>query len=177
MSPPLPPPPHPHPHPHTQTTPLHSATNGLDCTRRINLLGFCQSTEHLHEAVEAAVVRRGGEVFEAERHLSRWGVGGWGGWQGVGVGGLVVRWGRAAGQRAWCGRAPRAHAPPPPHPTPPHPPPPPPPHHRSGVHERLRMAVAIPLLWGVPPEYERLHRSIQTAGGIIDRVYREWHIL
>lgn len=44
----------------------------------------------------------------------------------------------------------------------------------SGVHEYLHMTVAIPLLFGVPPEYERLKKGIKTGGGIIEKVYREW---
>ena len=47
---------------------------------------------------------------------------------------------------------------------------------RSGVHECLHMTVAIPLLFGVPPEYERLKAGIKSGGGIIDRVTREWVI-
>lgn len=46
----------------------------------------------------------------------------------------------------------------------------------SGVHECLRMTVAIPLLWGVPPEYDWLKSGIKNGGGIIDKVYREWHM-
>ena len=36
------------------------------------------------------------------------------------------------------------------------------------------MKVAIPLLWGVPPEVERLQAGIKTGGGIIERVVRQW---
>ena len=36
------------------------------------------------------------------------------------------------------------------------------------------MTVAIPLLWGVPPEATRLRESIKSGGGIIDRVQKEW---
>lgn len=39
------------------------------------------------------------------------------------------------------------------------------------------MRVAIPLLWGVPPEYERLKGGIQQGGGIIDRVHHTWLII
>lgn len=49
-----------------------SATNGLEPTRRINLLGFCQSIDYLFETVEETVVMWGGEVFETERQLKRW---------------------------------------------------------------------------------------------------------
>lgn len=38
------------------------------------------------------------------------------------------------------------------------------------------MSVAIPLLWGVPPEYERLKGGIKAGGGIIDRVEQVWFI-
>lgn len=38
------------------------------------------------------------------------------------------------------------------------------------------MTVAIPLLWGVPPEYERLKAGIKTGGGIIDKIERQWVI-
>lgn len=48
---------------------------------------------------------------------------------------------------------------------------------KSGVHECLTMALAVPLLWGVPPEHERLKSGIESGGGIIDRVYKEWFIL
>ena len=47
---------------------------------------------------------------------------------------------------------------------------------RSGVHEALTMVLAVPMLWGVPPEHERLKNGIESGGGIIDRVYREWFI-
>lgn len=39
------------------------------CTRRINILGFCQSVDMLNEALEETVVARGGEVLEQERRL------------------------------------------------------------------------------------------------------------
>jgi hypothetical protein len=38
------------------------------------------------------------------------------------------------------------------------------------------MTVAIPLLWGVPPEYDWLKSGIKNGGGIIEKVYREWHM-
>jgi hypothetical protein len=44
------------------------------------------------------------------------------------------------------------------------------------VHEVLLMTVAIPLLWGVPPEYERLKAGIKTGGGVIESVTRQWYI-
>jgi hypothetical protein len=36
------------------------------------------------------------------------------------------------------------------------------------------MNIALPFLFGVPPQYEKLKRGIRSGGGIIDRVYREW---
>lgn len=48
-----------------------SATNGVDATRRINLLGFCQSVDFLGETVELCVLGRGGEIFESECQLKR----------------------------------------------------------------------------------------------------------
>ncbi|KAK9802997.1 hypothetical protein WJX73_007585 [Symbiochloris irregularis] len=44
----------------------------------------------------------------------------------------------------------------------------------SGLHENLKMIVAIPLLWGVPPEHEALRAAITLGGGIVDKVYRQW---
>ncbi|KAL4513467.1 hypothetical protein Ndes2526B_g03526 [Nannochloris sp. 'desiccata'] len=93
-----------------------SATNGVDVTRRMNVLGFCQSIEMLHDSVERKVAQRGGEIFRVQREL------------------------------------------------------------KSGIHETLTMTLALPLLWGVPPEHERLKSGIERGGGIIDRVYQEWFI-
>jgi len=44
--------------------------------------------------------------------------------------------------------------------------------HVEGQH----VSLCIPLLWGVPPEVERLTRSIEQGGGIIHKVYKEWFI-
>ena len=44
----------------------------------------------------------------------------------------------------------------------------------SGVHERLRLTVAIPFLFGVPPEAEALSEAIASGGGIIDSVQHSW---
>ncbi|KAL4451737.1 hypothetical protein ABPG75_007399 [Micractinium tetrahymenae] len=93
-----------------------SATNGVDAARRLNLLGFCFSTEQLFERVEETVLRRGGEIFETRRQL------------------------------------------------------------KSGVHEVLHMSLAIPLLFGVPPEYERLKRGVIQGGGVIERIQQQWVI-
>jgi len=94
-----------------------SATNGQDPTRRMNVVGFCQSIEILYERVEYTVARRGGEIMASKREL------------------------------------------------------------KSGIHEQLTVALALPLLWGVPPEHERLKSGIESGGGIIERIYREWFLL
>jgi hypothetical protein len=94
-----------------------SATNGVDSTRRLSVVGWCQSVERLSEVVGRTVARRGGEVFRVRREV------------------------------------------------------------RGGLAESLTMALAIPLLWGVPPEHERLRGGIESGGGIIDRVIREYFIL
>ncbi|GAB4819217.1 hypothetical protein N2152v2_006263 [Parachlorella kessleri] len=41
---------------------------------------------------------------------------------------------------------------------------------RSSLQECLRMTVAVPRLWGVPPELERLEHGIKSGGGIIDKI-------
>lgn len=38
------------------------------------------------------------------------------------------------------------------------------------------MTVAVPMLWGVPPELERLEYGIRRGGGIIEKRFQEWHI-
>lgn len=45
--------------------------------------------------------------------------------------------------------------------------------HVEGQHVSLH----IPLLWGVPPEVERLTRGIEQGGGIIHKVYNEWFFI
>lgn len=82
----------------------------------MNVFGFCQSVEMLHDVVERRVAQRGGEVFKVKREV------------------------------------------------------------KGGVHETLTMTLALPLLWGVPPEHERLRNGIESGGGIIERVYQEWFI-
>ncbi|CAL8463404.1 g2938 [Coccomyxa elongata] len=47
---------------------------------------------------------------------------------------------------------------------------------RSGVHEILKMTVAIPLLYGIPPEYEYLRSAISSGGGIVEKMSRQWHM-
>ena len=46
----------------------------------------------------------------------------------------------------------------------------------GSLQQALRMTVALPLLWGVPPETARLRHGVAAGGGIIDRVFHEWHI-
>ncbi|KAL6574879.1 hypothetical protein OROMI_012164 [Orobanche minor] len=48
---------------------------------------------------------------------------------------------------------------------------------REGLHEKLTMTVAVPLLWGVPPASETLHIAVRSGGGIVDKVYRQWDFL
>jgi hypothetical protein len=38
------------------------------------------------------------------------------------------------------------------------------------------MTVAIPYLFGVPPQYEHLKAGIKYGGGIIEKVERSWII-
>lgn len=44
----------------------------------------------------------------------------------------------------------------------------------EGLHEKLHLTVAIPLLWGVPPAVDALNQAIRSGGGIVDKVYRQW---
>lgn len=43
---------------------------------------------------------------------------------------------------------------------------------KSGLSETLKLTVALPLLFGVPPQLEVLDDAIKSGGGIIDRVYK-----
>ncbi|GAB4856639.1 hypothetical protein Ancab_014550 [Ancistrocladus abbreviatus] len=47
----------------------------------------------------------------------------------------------------------------------------------GGLNEKLTMTVAVPLLWGVPPASETLHLAVRTGGGIVDKVFWQWHFL
>ncbi|BDA48733.1 hypothetical protein COCOBI_12-4150 [Coccomyxa sp. Obi] len=47
---------------------------------------------------------------------------------------------------------------------------------RSGIHEILKMTVAIPLLYGIPPEHEYLRSAISSGGGIVEKMSRQWHM-
>ena len=51
-----------------------AATNGVDPTRRLHLLGFCRSVEHLSRQVENCVLRRGGEIMLRRVELRRCGL-------------------------------------------------------------------------------------------------------
>ncbi|KAK3036364.1 hypothetical protein RJ639_032133, partial [Escallonia herrerae] len=44
---------------------------------------------------------------------------------------------------------------------------------KGGLHEKLTMTVAVPLLWGVPPASETLHLAVRSGGGIVDRLEEE----
>ncbi len=90
------------------------ATNGLDPTRRLAVLGFCASVDALLDGLEAGVAEGGGEVRAVRREP------------------------------------------------------------RPGLAERLSVRLALPLLFGVPPEHERLRAAIARGGGIVDRVVAEW---
>uniref|UniRef100_A0A7N0TTV0 DUF7811 domain-containing protein n=1 Tax=Kalanchoe fedtschenkoi TaxID=63787 RepID=A0A7N0TTV0_KALFE len=48
---------------------------------------------------------------------------------------------------------------------------------KGGLHEKLTMKVAVPLLWGVPPASETLHLAVQSGGGIVEKVYWQWDFL
>ncbi|XP_028956893.1 uncharacterized protein [Malus domestica] len=48
---------------------------------------------------------------------------------------------------------------------------------KGGLQEKLRMTVAVPLLWGVPPAAETLHLAVKSGGGIVDKVYWQWDFL
>lgn len=45
---------------------------------------------------------------------------------------------------------------------------------KGGVHEKLTMTVAMPLLWGIPPAVDTLNYAIRSGGGIVEKVYRKW---
>ncbi|PIN09944.1 hypothetical protein CDL12_17469 [Handroanthus impetiginosus] len=48
---------------------------------------------------------------------------------------------------------------------------------KGGLHEKLKMTVAVPLLWGVPPASETLHLAVRSGGGIVDKVCWQWDFL
>ncbi|PNH06762.1 hypothetical protein TSOC_006843, partial [Tetrabaena socialis] len=47
---------------------------------------------------------------------------------------------------------------------------------KSGIHEVLKLTVAIPFLFGVPPQLDVLNDAIRTGGGFVDRVRHVWLI-
>ncbi|KAJ7520006.1 hypothetical protein O6H91_20G063000 [Diphasiastrum complanatum] len=47
----------------------------------------------------------------------------------------------------------------------------------GGLHEKLRMTVAMPLLWGIPPAVDSLNYAIRSGGGIVEKAYRKWEFL
>lgn len=48
---------------------------------------------------------------------------------------------------------------------------------KGGLHEKLRMTVAVPLLWGIPPAADRLRFAVRTGGGIVEKVYWQWDFI
>nr|GEX49841.1 hypothetical protein [Tanacetum cinerariifolium] len=46
---------------------------------------------------------------------------------------------------------------------------------KGGLHEKLSMTVAVPLLWGVPPASESLQIAVRSGGGIVDKVFWQWN--
>lgn len=48
---------------------------------------------------------------------------------------------------------------------------------KGGLHEKLSMTVAVPLLFGVPPASETLHLAVRSGGGIVDKVFWQWDFL
>jgi hypothetical protein len=46
----------------------------------------------------------------------------------------------------------------------------------TGLAERMRLTVVIPLLWGVPPQDEVIAGAIAAGGGIVHRVVKEWGV-
>eukprot|EP00897_Mesotaenium_endlicherianum_P000528 jgi/Mesen1/10476/ME000083S09980 len=47
----------------------------------------------------------------------------------------------------------------------------------GSLNEKLRLSVALPLLWGVPPALDSLSQAIRSGGGIVDKVYSQWEFL
>ncbi|KAJ3682482.1 hypothetical protein LUZ60_015055 [Juncus effusus] len=47
----------------------------------------------------------------------------------------------------------------------------------GGLQEKLKMTVAVPLLWGVPPASETLRFAVRNGGGIVEKVYWQWDFL
>ena len=128
------------------------ATNGADPSRRLNMLGFCRSVNDLSEVVEDAVLSRGGKIVVNQIELKRCALTPSIVWacqrkSSIAKGRLPCRslycqclsnmtqvfsLDRAClvWLNWWCSC--------------------------SGIHEILKMTVAIPLLYGVPPQHEYL---------------------
>lgn len=47
---------------------------------------------------------------------------------------------------------------------------------KGTMHEVLKITVAIPYLWSVPPQLECLSNAIQAGGGVVHRSYLQWII-
>lgn len=47
---------------------------------------------------------------------------------------------------------------------------------KGTMHEILKITVAIPYLWSVPPQLECLSTAIQQGGGVVHRSYLQWII-
>lgn len=50
-------------------------------------------------------------------------------------------------------------------------------HIKGGIHEKLKMSVAVPFLFGIPPELDTLKNAIELGGGFLHRVYGQWIIV
>lgn len=149
-----------------------SASNGVDVARRLTLLGFCYSAEQLFERVEDTVLARGGEVWETQRQLKRCAAcrlaaTGCAAWHKIEAriavplpacmhGGCLLLGSWCTGPDCGAATCPPACAMPNQLHTSSQP-------CRSGVHECLSMSVAIPYLFGVPPEFEHLKAGIKTG--------------
>ncbi|CAI5503449.1 unnamed protein product [Closterium sp. Naga37s-1] len=46
----------------------------------------------------------------------------------------------------------------------------------QGLHEHLRLTVAVPYLFGVPPALDALNRAIRLGGGIVDKSFHQWEM-
>ncbi|KAG5556853.1 hypothetical protein RHGRI_007189 [Rhododendron griersonianum] len=152
-----------------------AATNGLDMGRRLCIIGFCRSIEMLSDVVEDTVLEHGGEksmelcsrlkdnlMFftstsassAAEHRKDRMSLTRscriyWIFGLNITTGFQNLLNGVVAAEKATEG----------------------------GLHEKLTMTVAVPLLWGVPPASERLRLAVRSGGGIVEKVFRQWHFL
>ncbi|CAI5458498.1 unnamed protein product [Closterium sp. Yama58-4] len=46
----------------------------------------------------------------------------------------------------------------------------------QGLHAHLRLTVALPYLFGVPPALDALNRAIRLGGGIVDKSFHQWEM-